>query len=183
MIDVRDRFHSDASALVRRGLLDGERVDKLRGGNGHRMLAFDVIGLVDLFLESWERIQGKAALEVKELEEARAKGNRLIAAVGLRDQAPAVRHATALTRQKAYTLLVRAYDETRHGIAFVRRREGDVDTITPSLYAGRSKRPPETPVAGAKPPAAQAQAVTAAQGIGSADVPAGFPGAAPLTKG
>jgi len=213
MIDARDRFHTDASALVRRGLLDGDRVNKLRGGNSYRMIAFDVIGLVGLFLESWDAINGKTALEVAELEEARATANRLVAAVGLREQGPALRSKAAIVRHKAYTLLVRGYNETRQAIAFVRRSQGDVDDITPSLYAGRGKRPPEPPAvvpeptpegavpAGSAVPPGSAVPGSAVPGTavppgsavpsegavphvaGSGGAPVGFPGAAPLTKG
>jgi hypothetical protein len=35
-------------------------------------------------------------------------------------------------------LFLEAYDEVRAAIAYVRRKEGDVDEIMPSLYAGRN---------------------------------------------
>ena len=44
------------------------------------------------------------------------------------------------TRQRAYTLLVRSYDECRRGIAYLRARFGDAETITPSLYVKQRKR-------------------------------------------
>ncbi len=182
MVDARDRFHTDASALVRRGLLDAERVNKLRGGNSHRMIAFDVIGLVALFLENWDRISGKTAMDVGELEDARAQANRLVVAVGLREQGPTQRNAAALVRQKAYTLFVRAYNETRQAVAFVRRREGDVDDITPSLYAGRGKRPPEPPIVVPEPTPRVSEPDAGADDAATTEVPVGFPGAPPFAR-
>jgi len=182
MIDTRALFHSDAAALVRRQLLDAKRVDAYRGGNSHKMIAFDVIGLADLFLDRWDIIAARSALTREELEQARSQANRLVAAVGQREQAPAVRTETTVTRAKAYTLLIRAYNETRQAVAFVRRRQGDVDDITPSLFAGRGKRSPEPPIVVPEPtpPASIEPDAPATERATAADAPVGFPGANPL---
>jgi hypothetical protein len=45
-----------------------------------------------------------------------------------------------LMRQKAFVLLIHAYDECRRGIAFVRAPHGDADLIAPSLYLKQRKR-------------------------------------------
>ena len=65
-------------------------------------------------------------------------------ALGIREQMPELQAAAARDRQAAYSLFIEAYDEVRAAIAYVRRREDDVDTIMPSLYAGRNggKRKP-----------------------------------------
>ncbi|HEU4408230.1 MAG TPA: hypothetical protein VFS43_23410 [Polyangiaceae bacterium] len=36
--------------------------------------------------------------------------------------------------------MVRAYESTRTAVAYVRRREGDVDARMPSLFGGRPRR-------------------------------------------
>ena len=46
------------------------------------------------------------------------------------------------TRQRAFTLLVTAYDEVRRAVTFVRWAEGDADAFAPSLYAKSRKRRP-----------------------------------------
>ena len=43
-------------------------------------------------------------------------------------------------RQRAFTLLARAYDEARRAVSFIRWHEEDADTFLPSLYAGRGGR-------------------------------------------
>jgi hypothetical protein len=59
-------------------------------------------------------------------------------ALGIREQMPELQAAAARDRQAAYSLFIEAYDEVRAAIAYVRRKEDDVDNIMPSLYAGRN---------------------------------------------
>jgi len=180
-LEIRDRFHADATALAKRGLVDEARVSKLRGGNSYRMIAFDIVGLAAVFLERWPAIAGKTALETTEIEDARRKANQLVAAIGLREQAePAVSEVSRL-RQQAYTLLVRAYNDTRDAIAFVRRAQGDVDKIAPSLYAGRARRSGSAENATAPSPAAPPVAALEDDATSPAiALPVGFPGGSPI---
>ena len=61
-------------------------------------------------------------------------------AAGLREQGPAVVQDVARIRDQAFTLMMRAYDEVRRAVTFLRWQQGDADTIAPSLYAGRGGR-------------------------------------------
>jgi hypothetical protein len=77
-------------------------------------------------------------------------------------------------------LLVRAYNDTRSVIAFVRRAQGDVDEITPSLYAGRGRRTTsEEVITPAKVIALDGQAEPSPTPAGNG-VPVGYPGSSPL---
>lgn len=107
------------------------------------MIAFDVLGLVQVFEDKWEQINGKTGITTDELEQAAGLANDLVTAVGRRDQAAAPTKEESLLRQQAYTVLVRAYNDVRDGLTYLRRKEGDVDSIAPSLWAGRGKRPTE----------------------------------------
>jgi hypothetical protein len=61
--------------------------------------------------------------------------------------------ASAVTRQRAYTLMVNAYDDARRAVAYFRHSQGDADTIAPSLYAGiTSPRRAVAPRARSSPP-------------------------------
>ncbi len=64
----------------------------------------------------------------------------LMIAVGKREQAPQAQTAAADLRQRCFTLFVRAYDELRRSISYLRWKHEDVDTIIPSLYSGRSRK-------------------------------------------
>jgi hypothetical protein len=62
--------------------------------------------------------------------------DRLISAVGDRAQTPTQIDA-ADRRQRAFSLFVKAYDQARRAIQYVRWQQGDADSIAPSLYSGR----------------------------------------------
>jgi hypothetical protein len=179
-LEIRDRFHDDATALANRKLLDKARVAKLHGGNSYRMIAFDIVGLVGLFLEKWSTIESKTALEVPEIEGARTKAARLIEALGDREQAAPVPSELATLRQQAYTLLVRCYNDVRNAIAFVRRNEGDVDDIAPSLYAVKGRRPTTEAVVAPAPSATPEAPAAPALGVTVTTIPVGFPGSSPI---
>ena len=78
-------------------------------------------------------------MQASELDGAGALAERLLRAVGEREVAPAMSGASTSNRQRAFVLFLRAYDEARRMVTFLRWREDDVDTITPSLYAGRQR--------------------------------------------
>lgn len=144
-VTVRDTLYTDAIALARRRLLEEDRVAKLRSNAGYKNIAFDVLGLVALLREHWAAIQNKTAVQSEELEAAERLADRLITAVGLREQGPVSLTVAVAARLRAYTLFVRSYDEARRAVQYLRWHQGDADTIAPSLYAGRSngRRPPE----------------------------------------
>jgi hypothetical protein len=141
LLATRERFHADAQPLVVRGLLDATRVAALKSGNSQQALAYDVIGLAELFLERLNEFGERVLFNQEELERARLLGNRLLTALGTKEQGPPINADVSLLRHKAFTLLVRAYNEVREAVAFVRRKERDVEDIAPSLFAGRGKRP------------------------------------------
>jgi hypothetical protein len=64
---------------------------------------------------------------------------RLTRVVGVREQSPAVVAALTDERLRAFTQLIKAYDDARAAVSYLRRREGDVDEIAPNLYSGNTK--------------------------------------------
>jgi hypothetical protein len=137
---LREQLHADAAALANRGQLDAERVARLQGGNAYRMVAFDVLGLVQLFLENWNELAGKTALTVADLEQARAGASQLIHALGRRKQLDSAVTDVSHVRRQAYALLVLAYSDVRRALDFTRREVGDAEDIAPSLFAERGKQ-------------------------------------------
>jgi hypothetical protein len=103
-------------------------------------LAYDVLMLVQVLKEAWNRVHGRTPVTLTELDQAAVKAETLLRAVGLRDHArPTVAEATVL-RRKAFALFMRAYAKARAAVQYLRAEQGDADAIAPSLYAGRSKR-------------------------------------------
>lgn len=134
---LRETLFADASALARRGLLDGNKLKELRGPNGYKNLATDLGMLASMLRDGWPQFQGRSAIEGSELERAVKIGQRLLRIVGLREQGPATVAQATDIRSRAFTLLARTYDNARRAATYLRWTAGDVDRIAPSLYAGR----------------------------------------------
>jgi hypothetical protein len=86
-------------------------------------------------------------MTLAELDHMENLADQINQALGIREQMPELKASAARDRQAAYTLFVEAYDEVRAAIAYVRRKEGDVDELMPSLYAGRNGGMKKKPVA------------------------------------
>lgn len=151
---ARDLLVTDVTALAKRKLLDGSRLDELQGTSGYKNIAFDVMLLATLMREHWASIEGKTAVQLAELDRAEQIADRLAMAIGLREQEPGAANAAGETRQRAFSLFMKAYDQARRAITYLRWDEGDADTIAPSLYAGRdrSRRKAEATPAAPEPP-------------------------------
>ncbi|WP_437516454.1 hypothetical protein [Sorangium sp. So ce1099] len=138
---LRENLLGDAEALARRGLLDAEAVADIRAGQGYIDTANDLVALSALFSASWSEIAGKTAATEEEVKRAGEVGPQLLAALGVREhgKGPGPTEA-ADKRARAFALLVRAYDQIRRAVAYLRWDEGDADEIAPSLYKGRTGR-------------------------------------------
>jgi hypothetical protein len=143
---IRGILLSDINTLVARELLPESVLKDVKGGTGHKNFAFDVFALSNLYKHHWDKISPYTAIKREELDEAEREADALTTAVGEREQSPAVLAQVVRDRQAAFTLLVILYDEIRTAFAYLRRRQGDADSIAPSLYAGRAvakKKPTE----------------------------------------
>ena len=134
----RELLVSAATMLVKHGLLPANALNALVGPVGHKNVAVDLNGVASLLRENWARLDGKTPLAIADLDAATRVAQRLIKAVGVKQQAPAVVAAIALERQRAFTLFLRAYDQVRRAVIYLRWNEGDADLVAPSLYSGRN---------------------------------------------
>jgi hypothetical protein len=180
--ELREQLLSDATALARRGLINGAKLAELKGSVGYRNVASDLLTLTNMIRADWAKVVGKTGVTEAELDRAEVVGDQLINDIGLKQLAPAAVAAVALERQQAYTLLVNAYDQVRRAISYLRWDEDDVDSIAPSLYAGRKRKTSTDvdPTPAVEPVAAKAAPAATAEG-GTATKPAvGLPGADPF---
>jgi hypothetical protein len=138
-LPLREQLLSDATALSKRGFLDGRRLADLKGGPGYLNIGSDLSVLAQMLRERWADIAGKCAVQASELDAAERLYQRINVAYGERSAQPAVVSKATEERQRAYTLLVEAYDEVRRALVYLRWHEGDVEKIAPSLYAGRRR--------------------------------------------
>ncbi len=130
-----------AEALAFSGLLVPARVAEIRAGNGHLDLATDLVALAAMFDAHWESLLGKTTVSRAEVTRAAELGARLLAVLGERSHLtrPPTPESIDL-RNRAFTLLVRAYDDARRALSFLRWHAHDLDRIAPSLYARRKKK-------------------------------------------
>lgn len=188
---LREVLRSDATALATRDLLDRAPFKTFQGLTGYRNVGFELIGWASVMRQAWPQISGKTALTSEELANAKAVGERLVRAAGLRDQAPSTVAEVARIRQQAMTLLLKSYEEVRRAVTYLRWHRFDADTICPTVYGTRNRKgagseqpnPAEpgantTPGTGTEPDPAHGTPPATA---GQHPVPQGVPGAAPFT--
>src|SRR5512147_1513801 len=188
---TRELLLSDASALAKRGYLNPAKLQELKGANGHRNTASDVLTLAGILRDNWSKISGKTGVALEELDAAESLGYRLLNAVGFREQGPSTIAAVSLTRHRAYSLFVTAYDQVRRGVSYLRWNEDDADDIAPSLYEGRggrkvtsdlNQKPNAVTPAGAVAGTTPAQPPNGTGATPAQPVPVGLPGANPFVQ-
>lgn len=138
---LRGTLLSDAEALALRGLLDADAVAAIRAGKGNLDTANDLVALSQLLGANWNKIKGRTGATQEEVGRAATLGVEFLSALGVRDHGLLTTPDTAADlRRRTFTLFVRAYDEVRRAITYLRWHEGDADVIIPSLYKGRGGR-------------------------------------------
>ena len=156
LTSIRDLLLKNAEALATFHLVDGERLKECKTQPGYRPLATDVATLVEVIRERWSAVEGKSPLTLPQLNEYAGKAVELLTSIGLKEQAPAVIGDAATVRQKAFALFIKAYEDARRAVLYLRAKTGDGDDIAPSLYAGRTRRKPNGDEPVAPPPGAPA---------------------------
>lgn len=165
---IRDRLYATAQALVSFGLMDAAQIKNCKKAVGYRPTAADVLMLVEAFKDKWPNIDGKVPLTLSALHDAGNRALSLLDAVGIKEQGPVSSSEASMLRQKAFGLFLRAYEDARRAVTYIRHYAGDADDIIPSLYANRGgggRRPREDeqsgelPAVTPTPPAAQSAAV------------------------
>jgi hypothetical protein len=137
-VEVRKRLLADVNTLIGRGYLNAASIKDLKGPVGYKNIATDLQILAAVLKDNWSTIQGKCAVQPSELNRVLKLAARILRVVGLREQRPATIAAAADIRMRAFTQFIRAYDNARRAIIYLRWHECDADEIAPSLYAGRS---------------------------------------------
>jgi len=179
---ARERLLAEANALVAHGVVSGGQLAQLKGANGYKNVATDVMVLCGIMRSAWGQIQGKTLTTAEDLDEASRVATRLLRIVGLREQGPAQVAEVTDWRVRAFTLLLQTYDDARRAVTYLRAAEGDTDDIIPALHPGRPRRrpgEPQSPAPGPVPPP-PVTAPTAPSGTaGPVPVPAGSAKAPP----
>lgn len=165
-------FELAEAFLVRKGVLDAARVQKLKPGPGQSQQKAWVVDTLEkhvaLWRESADASRKYALISDAEIAEAAQLGAKIMLPAESPD---ADRDAENLFRYQVVALFTEAWEEIRRGIRHIRWYEGDWDSIAPSLrLQAAGRRGP----ADSEEPAATAPAVPVAK---SPDVAPGTPGA------
>ena len=101
---ARELFLSDVSALARRQLLDGTRLDELKGATGPKNIATDVLMLAAMLRDNWDAIVGKTGVKLSELDEVEQMADSPTNALGIKEQGPSRSSAVSDQRQRVHTV-------------------------------------------------------------------------------
>ncbi|MEY4545357.1 MAG: hypothetical protein RL685_1552 [Pseudomonadota bacterium] len=153
---AREHLLANASSLANLKLLDGARLKNVKTVLGYRALASDVLTLCTVYRDDWTRVEGKTPYTQAELHRLGTQALQMVSVLGLREQAPGTAGEPTLLRQQAFTLFLRAYENARRAVHYLRGKAGDADSLAPSLYTSRSGRRREAEEATPAAPAAAA---------------------------
>jgi hypothetical protein len=178
---LRDLLLTDAKALAQRGMLDAKPLTDLKGGPGYLNIASDLGVLVRMLRERWSTVATKTAIQPAELDEAEHIFEQITDAYAGRNRQSDEVAAMSDDGQRAFTLLVKTYDQVRRAATFLRWDMNDADKFTPSLWAGRGTRTdlttkPEAPATAAAP----TNPTTPPPAPSAPSAPVGHPGSSPF---
>ncbi|HEU4410372.1 MAG TPA: hypothetical protein VFS43_34275 [Polyangiaceae bacterium] len=146
---LRLRLLPVAEMLAALGLVDSTRIAEIRSGTGHVDTANDLIALAATFSNDWAKLANQVPLKEAEIDRAAVLGTELLVALGVRKAGADGPDAKgwADRKSRALRLMVDAYDDARQAVTYLRWKQGDADSFTPSLFARRRRaaRPGEGP--------------------------------------
>jgi len=166
---LREKLLAEAKALVHHNIVSQAQLSQLKGANGYKNVATDVMVLANLLQTVLPQIQGKSLTTGEDLERASRVATRLLRIVGMREQGPVqIAEATEL-RLRAYTRLIQSYEAVRRAVTYLRGTKEDADSITPSLHPGRPRQrkgsEPELPATGGNAPGASSETAPVGAGV------------------
>lgn len=78
LVATRQLLNAHASALAYSGIFDKDKVARLNRGKSYQDLAYDVVGITNLFLESWSKLERSTILTRSQLVQAQTSATALI---------------------------------------------------------------------------------------------------------
>jgi hypothetical protein len=136
----RAALKSDAMNLALHGLLNRDAVTSLKGEVGFRNVGYDLLSLVAIYREAWERIEGRTAVLAADLDRAEIIAGQLLELAALREARRVTDPNIADSRHRAFTLMHKAYNQVRRALVFLRWETGDASKIAPPLYGKGGRR-------------------------------------------
>lgn len=141
----RTTLRSDAANLATHGLVSQDKVLAIKGDVGYRNVGYELLALISILRGAGTRIQGRIATLPEDLDRAEEVATELLELTARKEQRQQGDVRATEDRLRAITLMVKAYNQARRAVHFLRWDYGDADKITPSIYTARSvkRRSPE----------------------------------------
>ncbi len=140
LAENHELLSNTAEIAATQGLMNASVLASVKIRNTNALLITNTMKLVDLFRHHWPKLENKTMLTLDMLAAMESDARRLARAIGARDQRIAAISASADTRNRTYSVFVRAYSEVRRAIGYIRWFEGDADLYAPALSANHGKR-------------------------------------------
>jgi hypothetical protein len=141
LIDRRAHLYRTAEYAVDSGLLDAAKLQKIKLTGAHDEVAYDVMALSHLFLQSWDNLEGRIALRREELETLRDKANNLLLTSVAKDDKPVSLVEATLDRRRAATKVLGAHRKLRIALALLLETQKEVDALLPELKMRTRSKP------------------------------------------
>jgi hypothetical protein len=138
---LRKRLTSAAVHLSDLGLLDADRVMKIREGRGHIGAGDGLLALATLFEEHWSKVMDSTPIARQELRRAAEIGAKLLASVSERRERRRRRvddHRHDDLRRRAIQMMYEVYEEARAVAAYIGWYEPALHPL-PSLFRQLSR--------------------------------------------
>ncbi len=208
LVANRQMMHRHGLALASSGFFEEAQVNELIKGKSHQDLAYDVVGLTNLFLDKGSELDGQTPLKRPQLIAIQAEATAMLTVIGEKDSRKSERAEMSPLYRQFYTLALLTYNEVRDALIYALRKRPDAEellkAVAPSLYEDRGRRakpakpePPapaeveddedDVPAVPVIPtPAAITDGVTNATRVASSrdatarETRAGFPGSSPI---
>jgi len=136
-------LYAVVQVLVSRGLVEPFHLKVAKKRRGRLRFAYGLLGLVEVLRKVWPTVAHKTGLTESELTRAEALGEQLSRGVALQNSPIEELKQLAELRDRAFTVVVRAYGQVRHALQYLRRENNDAERYAPSLYGRRRSRNPK----------------------------------------
>ncbi|HEY5961307.1 MAG TPA: hypothetical protein VIV60_32340 [Polyangiaceae bacterium] len=139
-ISLRARLLNDLKTLVARGHISVARLTGLRGPNGYCNIASDLLTIANVMHDQWDGISSMTATTEDDLARAESLGDRILGLVSNRKKQTEQAKRAAYERQRAFTLLMRAYGQVCRAVRYLRWEKRDANILAPSIYIRKLRR-------------------------------------------
>jgi hypothetical protein len=174
---MSEMFRSDINALVAHKFLVKDDLPPAAETNSYQNVTKALHLNAQFLRDNWSTVNGNCALKPADVDNALELCSHVESMLGDRTTAQSVARQSAKVRQQCLTATVRAYNQVRRVMGYVRYDNDEFETIVPSLYAvarpsHRSSSNSTTATATAPAPTATPSAATPAAPAAAAKSPA-----------